>query len=442
MAEQFANGHAVIVGVGADLPATVQDAKGLADILRDPERCAYPAAQVHLLNGEQATRDHVLTALDHLIEAADDGATVVIYYSGHGYEVGTPIGKLYFLMPYGYDLENLPETAIRGDELTERIRAIRARRILILLDCCHAGGFDPTKAPGVQLTKAPMPAEAQSLLARGSGLVLVASSQANEVSFAGKPYSAFTLALVEALAGAGASRQDGYVRVADLALYTGNMVPARTTDRQHPILNFEQADNFAVAYYAAGDSTPKGLPFAVEPEIEPEPGALARSTLDQRGQTVHGPQTNITGGTVQGPVLSGQFSGPVDFGNHRTETGGGAYVCGSVDTGGGKFVGRDDHSTTAVEKGASLDEFRELVAELGRLFREADLRGDAAEVIEGDLQAIERQAATESPSGVLVTSKLSSVMEALKHAAGAAGNLDKIASVASKLGKMATILFS
>jgi len=34
-------------------------------------------------------------------------------------------------------------------------------------------------------------------------------------------------------------------------------------------------------------------------------------TSDQRGQTVHGPQTNI-GGNVSGTVLSGTFSGPVN----------------------------------------------------------------------------------------------------------------------------------
>lgn len=395
MAEQFVNGHAVIIGVGADLPTTVQNAEGLADILRDPERCAYPTEQVQLLTGEQASRGQVLKALDWLIETAADDATVVIYYSGHGYEVGTPIGKWYFLMPYGYDLENLPDTAIRGDELTERIRAIRVSKILLLLDCCHAGGFDPTKVPAVRLTKAPMPPEAQQLLDRGRCLVIVASSKANEKSFAGKPYSAFTLALMEALAGEGASQQDGYVRLADLALYTGKIVPARTRDRQHPILNFEQADNFAVAYYAAGDRTPKGLPFAVEPGIEAEPGMLDRAMLDQRGQTVHGPQTNITGGTVQGPVLSGQFSGPVDFGNRQVDTGGGAYVGGGVSTDGGRFVGRDDYSTTAVQQGVSLDEFRKLVGELHQMLRQADLRGDTAEVVEGDLQVIEQQAAKE-----------------------------------------------
>lgn len=195
MAEQFVSGHAVIVGVGADLPTTVQDAEGLGKILCDPERCAYPPDQVRVLTNGKSTRGQVLTALDRLVEVAAEDATVVIYYSGHGYEVGTPIGTEYFLMPYGYDVKNLPGTAIRGAELTPRIRAIRARRVLLLLDCCHAGGLDPSRSPGVQLTKAPLPAEAQQLLAEGRGLVLVASSRASEKSFAGKPYSAFTLAL-------------------------------------------------------------------------------------------------------------------------------------------------------------------------------------------------------------------------------------------------------
>jgi hypothetical protein len=38
--------------------------------------------------------------------------------------------------------------------------------------------------------------------------------------------------------------------------------------------------------------------------------------IDQAGQRVQGPQTNITGGEQHGPVLSGEFSGPVDFSKH------------------------------------------------------------------------------------------------------------------------------
>jgi hypothetical protein len=44
------------------------------------------------------------------------------------------------------------------------------------------------------------------------------------------------LATIESLAGKGVSQKDGYVRVADLALYAREVVPQRTRDRQHPII--------------------------------------------------------------------------------------------------------------------------------------------------------------------------------------------------------------
>lgn len=173
------------------------------------------------------------------------------------------------------------------------------------------------KAPGLQLSKAPLPPEAQGLFAEGQGRVVIASSQADEYSLAGKPYSAFTLALIEALCGEGASEKDGYVRVSDLALHTRQMVPQRTGDRQHPILRFRQADDFVLAYYAGGEKEPKGLPFAEKPEIELEPDA-GGSIFDQSGQTVHGSQTNIAG-SVQGVVMSGNYSGTINIGDNKVQ---------------------------------------------------------------------------------------------------------------------------
>ncbi|MBN1261353.1 MAG: zinc ribbon domain-containing protein, partial [Anaerolineae bacterium] len=136
-----------------------------------------------------------------------------------------------------------------------------------------------------------LPPDAQALLSAGRGRVLIASSREDELSYAGRPYSAFTLALVEALCGTGVAKQDGYVRVADLALYAREMVPQRTEQRQHPILHFEHADNFVLAYYAGGDTQPKALPFAGAPRIEPHPGAWRG--LDLHGQVVHGDQVNV-----------------------------------------------------------------------------------------------------------------------------------------------------
>ena len=267
----FGAGHALLVGAGADLPNTILDAQGLAELLRDPARCAYPSEQVTLLTGPQATRDAILAALRTLSKTVNKQATILIYFSGHGYQVSTAGKTAYYLMPYGYDILRLEQTAVSGAELTAGLRALPAQKLLLLLDCCHAGGLEP-KAPGLTLTKAPLPSEALALLSEGRGRVVIASSQANELSYAGQPYSAFTRAVIEALCGTGSARQDGYVRVADLALHARQVVPQRTKDRQHPILHFEQADNFALAYYAAGATQPKELPFAALPEIQAEPG--------------------------------------------------------------------------------------------------------------------------------------------------------------------------
>jgi hypothetical protein len=302
----FNQGHALVVGVGADLPGTIDDAVGLANILQDPTRCAYLPGQVRVLTGSEATRDAVLAALNALAQTTNAQSTVVIYFSGHGYRVTSPPGEFYYLMPYGYELTRLYQTAISGAEFTGRLRTIPAQKLLVLLDCCHAGGVGESKSPGLQLTKSPLPPEAPGFLAEGSGRVLIASSREDEVSFAGQPYSAFTLALIEALCGAGVAKKDGYVRVADLALHTRQVVPGRTRDRQHPILHFEQADNFSLAYYAGGETQPKGAPLTSPPEIEPEAGAWAARhvAVHVSRQVVTGDGNlvvqvgNISGGTV------------------------------------------------------------------------------------------------------------------------------------------------
>jgi serine/threonine protein kinase len=273
------SGHALVVGVGDDLPNTVDDAIGLANILKDPERCAYPSDQVHLLVGPDANRDAVLSTLDALAQSTDSQSTVVVYFSGHGYQVTSSEGASHYLMPHGYDVGRLGETAISGRIFTEKLQSIPSQKLVVLLDCCHAGGMHRIKAPGLQLKKSPVPPEARDLLASGKGRVLIASSREDELSFAGKPYSVFTLALIEALCGVEVARKDGYVRVGDLAMYTGKVVAGRTGGRQNPILDFKKADNFVVAYYAGGDSQSKRLPFDSRPEIGPGPGV--GTVLDQ-----------------------------------------------------------------------------------------------------------------------------------------------------------------
>ncbi len=91
-------------------------------------------------------------------------------------------------MPHSYDLQRLSKTAVSGRELAEKLAAIPAQRLLLLLDCCHAGGVGEEKAPGLELSKAPLPPEACSeAFGQGKGRLLIASSREKMKSDGGKP---------------------------------------------------------------------------------------------------------------------------------------------------------------------------------------------------------------------------------------------------------------
>lgn len=253
MSSLFSHGYAVVIGVGADLPVTIKDANAIAHQLRDPTRCAYPPDQVRLLTSETARREHILSALDWLAEKAGQDDTAIVYFSGHGTEIPD-----FYLVPFGSDWSNLAGTAITGQKFTERLRTIRAKKLLVLLDCCHAGGQAEAKGYG----KSPLPSAAIQELGSSGGRVVIASSRKDEVSLTGRPYSQFTMAALEALSGYGAFEQDSYARVLDLALWVGRVVSERTNDKQHPIIKVSNLqDNFALAWYAGGEQTRKALPW-------------------------------------------------------------------------------------------------------------------------------------------------------------------------------------
>jgi hypothetical protein len=63
-------------------------------------------------------------------------------------------------------------------------------------------------------------------------------------------------------------------------------------------LNFEQADNFVLAYYAGGEMEPKGLPFAGEPEIESEAGEFDRQIINRTEVVASGKGAVAIGGNA------------------------------------------------------------------------------------------------------------------------------------------------
>lgn len=427
----FVHGHALIIGVGADLPNTLDDAQGIRDILTDPSRCAYSSSQVKLVVGKAADRESVLVALDELAKRASSDSIAIVYFSGHGYRISSQRGVNHYLLTNGYDMSNLGQTAIHGREFTQKLLAIKSQKLLLLLDCCHAGGLDDVKAPGQEFTRQSLPPEAMELLVQGGGRVAIASCKEKELSFAGKPYSAFTLALLEAFCGDGASREDGYVRVTDLALHTRQMVTRRTGDRQHPTMELDQADNFVVAYYAGGDSQPKGLPFPVEEiEIEVEPGAF-RATFAQQYQSVQGDQTNVEGGlhrTEAGGDIADR-GGAIHRGGGVSISGTGIDIGGDV-VGGSKteitdstvtIVGRDLFQGQIADHSALIAELRKLRQVFDQVVEQEVIDEESAILASAQVDAAIKNVEKSQPDGDTIVKRLEMAREIIEKAATGAG---------------------
>ncbi|HUY75375.1 MAG TPA: caspase family protein, partial [Ktedonobacterales bacterium] len=147
-----ANFHALGVGVGyyknlRDLPATVNDVTLLQRTLLDPERCGYRRENVQTLIAKDATLPRMREELARLSWVTGPGSTVIIFFSGHGYRPPRSDSAGYLCL-HEADLDHLEETTLSATEFSEAIRALRAERIVVILDCCHANKTAQIKSPG------------------------------------------------------------------------------------------------------------------------------------------------------------------------------------------------------------------------------------------------------------------------------------------------------
>lgn len=283
----LAKGRALLIGVGADLPVTAQDAQGIYEVLIDSASAHYPQSQVTLLTEKEASRAKILAALDELGAQASPEDTVFIFFSGHGWRTD-PSVPVCSLVPNDYFPTRSRAALISGAEFAQRILAIKSQKLLLFLDCCFAGAI-PAKGPGdpggTSVKSVPIPMELLYRLESGAGRVVMASSQPHEVSLAGNPYSVFTASLLEALRTLGGP--DCCVRVLDVIKYLFEVVPQRSGGKQHPYLTNLSglSENFVLCYASAsGGSKVKDRASICSPLLAPAPedGKIpTRSSLRQ-----------------------------------------------------------------------------------------------------------------------------------------------------------------
>ncbi len=290
------NAHALVIGMKYEFDNldTTQDAKDIATVLKDEAICGYDPGNVILLTGNKADRKGILGALKTLKKNTDEHSSVFLYYSGHGgYELDT-----FHFIPSGIKAGMSPEEYtsewITAKEIREHINALKTKRLIFFMDCCHSTGIASESYVGGQLADkekennadAKEFTQADGLAQKvdtEKGISVIASCKENQKSYKmdADKNSLFTKHLLLALRGQHQSVfVDPYVRILQVAGYLMKVIPPILEEIatkwnmpeavQEPYVNLELYDDFILSYVPKELRQRMELP---EPEEEPKPGA-------------------------------------------------------------------------------------------------------------------------------------------------------------------------
>lgn len=224
------NKWAVLIGINNYDDATIRtldycvsDIKLFCSVLIDEERGKFNPDKVKLLIQDDADRSinpirsNILSALNHLSRVATKNDSILIYFSGHGFE---DKGKSY-LLPSDASVDVLSETAISIEWINNIIEESEARVKVIIFDACHSGA---------RLDKANIGPMKEvfynAIFKEAEGKAVLSSSKINEVSYEWpeKKQSVFTYFLVEGMRGKADYDKDGIISITDINKYvTGNV---------------------------------------------------------------------------------------------------------------------------------------------------------------------------------------------------------------------------
>jgi hypothetical protein len=140
----FGSYHALVIGNNAysDMPrlkTAIADADAIADVLE--KRYAFTVTK--MIN---ATRYEIISAMATLRATLHYDANLLIYYAGHG--IVDPVTERGYWLPVNAQSNNSANW-VSNDDITDMLKAIPARHILVIADSCYSGTL--TRAAPVEL---------------------------------------------------------------------------------------------------------------------------------------------------------------------------------------------------------------------------------------------------------------------------------------------------
>ncbi|MGW0553911.1 caspase, EACC1-associated type [Streptomyces sp. NPDC002926] len=195
------------------LRAPAHDAAALSDVLSDPEIGGFTVTQVI-----DRTAQDVRLAFEEFLAHRAPHDLVVVYVSCHG--LVDARRRLYFTAT-DTRKDRLAATGVEAQWLLDQLDDCRARRQVVILDCCFSGAFAQRSKGETDLGLG------ERFHGHSRGRVVLTASRATEYSFEGEPVpgevlpgSVFTSALVTGIrSGEADTDHDGYISVDDAYSY-------------------------------------------------------------------------------------------------------------------------------------------------------------------------------------------------------------------------------
>jgi tetratricopeptide (TPR) repeat protein len=224
--------YAVVVGISdyqdeeiPDLLFADKDAEAFANFLRSPAGGALDEDHLKVLVNKEATGAQIARTLDWLIDEAQEGDKIIIYFSGHGDVEAKRISQPGYLL--GWDSPSQVYAAggamnIRDlQDIVSTLSVYNKAKVTLITDACRSGKLSGSDINGAQLTS-------QNLSRQFKNETKILSCQANEYSIEGEQWGggrgAFSYHLVDGLYGLADSNGDLAVSLMEIGRYLQDRV--------------------------------------------------------------------------------------------------------------------------------------------------------------------------------------------------------------------------
>lgn len=240
---------AVVIGLGEyqdpripPLRFARQDAEAVRDFLQSESAGlgGFSPERVAVLLNEEATYRNIRSALFSFLRSATDDDIVLVYFAGHG---APDPGRLqdHYLLAYDTDLDDLPATALLMEDVSDAVRRLYFRHLVILADACHSGGVGGQTATRDLSLNTVNSAFLNRMEASIGGQVTFTASQVNQLSQEdprwGGGHGVFTWYLLEGLRGGADEDGDRIVTLGETMEFVRDRVRRDTRNAQIPTIS-------------------------------------------------------------------------------------------------------------------------------------------------------------------------------------------------------------